>query len=143
MVKSIYGWEKKPEALPFDYVRHGLQWDAKKWPVIETGKDQSPIALYRNPTTHRGFRQVEFSDQSYVHSYQKNKTQVTEDTWTGSSFQVSLDPGKDYMRTDIAQMFFKQQASHITPRGVQFHFHSPSEHTIDGKEYDLELHIVH
>ncbi len=24
-----------------------------------------------------------------------------------------------------------------------FHFHSPSEHTVDGLHYDLELHIVH
>lgn len=27
--------------------------------------------------------------------------------------------------------------------GIQFHFHSPSEHTVDGKQYDLEMHIVH
>jgi carbonic anhydrase len=26
---------------------------------------------------------------------------------------------------------------------LQFHFHSPAEHTIDGKLYDAELHIVH
>lgn len=26
---------------------------------------------------------------------------------------------------------------------VQFHFHSPSEHTIEGRYYPLELHIVH
>ena len=26
---------------------------------------------------------------------------------------------------------------------AQFHFHAPSEHTIDGKYYDLEMHIVH
>ena len=26
---------------------------------------------------------------------------------------------------------------------VQFHFHSPAEHTIDGIRYDAELHIVH
>jgi hypothetical protein len=25
----------------------------------------------------------------------------------------------------------------------QFHFHSPSEHSIDGKLMDLEMHIVH
>ena len=26
---------------------------------------------------------------------------------------------------------------------VQLHFHAPSEHTIDGKYFDLEMHIVH
>jgi carbonic anhydrase len=26
---------------------------------------------------------------------------------------------------------------------LQFHFHSPSEHTINGKHYDAEMHIVH
>lgn len=27
--------------------------------------------------------------------------------------------------------------------GVQFHFHAGSEHTIDNKRYDLEMHTVH
>lgn len=26
---------------------------------------------------------------------------------------------------------------------IQFHFHAPSEHTINGESYDLELHLVH
>jgi carbonic anhydrase len=26
---------------------------------------------------------------------------------------------------------------------AQLHFHAPSEHTVNGKHYDLELHIVH
>ena len=26
---------------------------------------------------------------------------------------------------------------------IQFHIHAPSEHTFNGKYYDLELHIVH
>jgi carbonic anhydrase len=26
---------------------------------------------------------------------------------------------------------------------VQFHFHSPSEHTMNGKQYALEVHLVH
>ena len=28
-------------------------------------------------------------------------------------------------------------------RLVQYHFHAPSEHTIDGKAYDAEVHLVH
>ena len=30
-----------------------------------------------------------------------------------------------------------------TLHGVQFHFHAPSEHSIDGQLMDLEMHIVH
>ncbi len=31
----------------------------------------------------------------------------------------------------------------LTYNAVQFHFHTPSEHTFMGKHYPLELHIVH
>lgn len=27
-------------------------------------------------------------------------------------------------------------------KAAQFHFHSPSEHTVNGKHYDAEMHIV-
>ena len=30
---------------------------------------------------------------------------------------------------------------HFSP--VYFDFHSPSEHTVDGRHYDLELHLLH
>jgi len=26
---------------------------------------------------------------------------------------------------------------------IQLHFHAPSEHTVNGNHYDLEMHIVH
>ena len=49
----------------------------------------------------------------------------------GHSFQVNLDSG-----------------SILTVDGhaydlVQFHFHCPSEHTIDGRYFNLEIHLVH
>jgi carbonic anhydrase len=34
-----------------------------------------------------------------------------------------------------------KKGKHYEP--IQMHYHAPSEHTIDGKLYDLELHIVH
>jgi carbonic anhydrase len=28
-------------------------------------------------------------------------------------------------------------------QAAQFHIHAPSEHTVDGYHYDLEVHLVH
>ncbi len=38
---------------------------------------------------------------------------------------------------------FGQGAARKTFRSVQFHFHTPSEHSFNGRLYDAELHIVH
>lgn len=27
--------------------------------------------------------------------------------------------------------------------GLQFHMHAPSENTVDGQQYDMEMHFVH
>lgn len=49
----------------------------------------------------------------------------------GHTFQVNVDKGSslniDGKRYDL----------------LQFHFHTPSEHTIEGKTYPMELHLVH
>ena len=37
--------------------------------------------------------------------------------------------------------FWDGSSSTFVP--LQLHFHAPSEHTIDGKQMDLEMHIVH
>ena len=35
------------------------------------------------------------------------------------------------------------RVQHTTYRLTQFHFHTPSEHLLDGEEFPLELHLVH
>ena len=48
----------------------------------------------------------------------------------------------NYMKTATINLFDK----HIPEADFfaqQFHFHAPSEHSIDGKLMDLEMHIVH
>ena len=42
----------------------------------------------------------------------------------------------------------EDRASHLTIDNQtftleQFHFHSPSEHTVDGRHFDMEMHLVH
>lgn len=38
---------------------------------------------------------------------------------------------------------FDQNCQHCKLQGLQYHFHAPSEHSINGKLLDLEMHIVH
>ena len=64
--------------------------------------------------------------------------------WNGHTFQANLK------LEDAAapNTFTSQLASEIFGAdtefdGQQFHFHSGSEHTIDGVRHDLEMHTVH
>lgn len=50
---------------------------------------------------------------------------------TGRTIQVNYDPGS-YLTIGNRRYDL-----------LQFHFHSPSEHTIDGQVYDMETHLVH
>jgi carbonic anhydrase len=60
--------------------------------------------------------------------YASSRVKVTHN---GHTLQVNVDTGSaltiDGKRFDL----------------VQFHFHTPSEHTVDGKSYPMELHLVH
>ena len=38
--------------VPFDYDKHGKKWDPEKWPLNKSGREQSPIALFRNPANN-------------------------------------------------------------------------------------------
>ena len=48
---------------PFGYNKHGKDWDAKKWPMLKDGKEQSPIALTRDPSDK--FKKIVFNDDEY------------------------------------------------------------------------------
>jgi carbonic anhydrase len=47
------------------------------------------------------------------------------------------------MHPDAAFVKTFEDGTSIELQPVQFHMHAPSEHTIDGRSYDLEVHIVH
>lgn len=51
----------------------------------------------------------------------------------GHSIQQNVDPGS----------FLKVPEKNLEFELKQFHFHSPSEHTIDGKSFAMEVHLVH
>lgn len=97
-----------------------------KWgevsPTCATGGHQSPVAL---STQHA---KAQAPPQLLEFAWAKSTGELVD---TGHSFQVNLPPGNS-----------------ITYGGtryelLQFHFHTPSEHTLDGKAAPMEAHFVH
>lgn len=92
--------------------------------VVEVGMKQTPINIDSAKTVLAALPSLGFR-------YRENPLEVEN---TGHVIEVVYEPGS-VLRigrdlTDEYQL-------------LQFHFHAPSEHTVDGKLYDAELHLVH
>jgi carbonic anhydrase len=90
-----------------------------KFAVCSQGRAQSPIDI----AAPQG---VNLTDLAF--SYNPTALNVIN---TGETIRVNYDTGSSIVYNEI------------TYNLVQFHFHHPSEHTISGKAFDLELHLVH
>lgn len=90
-------------------------------PVLDPGRHQSPINIFTK-ATHR-----EFEDQHFTIHFQ-DKVNAVENL--GHTIQLDFAQGSTIT------------ASGITYDFKQMHFHTPSEHLIDGITYPMELHIV-
>ena len=114
---------KKPEEKHWGYTQ-GIT--PPKWgevsPTCATGGHQSPIAL----STKKA--KAQSPAQPLEFAWSKSTGELVD---TGHSYQVNLPPGNSitYGGTTYALQ--------------QFHFHSPSEHTLDGKAAPMEAHFVH
>ncbi len=93
-----------------------------KFFMCRDGKNQSPINIQLTKTIEAGgLEDIEFH---YV-------TGATEAVNNGHTIKVSVASGS-YIKIDGIEFELKQ-----------FHFHSPSENEIDGKNFPLEAHFVH
>jgi len=98
------------------------------------GHCQSPIDIRTTTKTGqtRIVKQREYANSTlhFVYPAQvKNCTIMN----NGHTVQVNIDAANK------CQLIYKGKA--FTLR--QFHFHTPSEHTLDSKQYDMEMHLVH
>jgi carbonic anhydrase len=107
-------WSYEGEAGP----EHWGELDAS-FAACVTGRTQSPIDL--KEATPQDLANIVFN-------YQPSTINILNN---GHTIQVNYDPGSsielDGVRYDL----------------VQFHFHAPSEHTIQGQAMPMELHLVH
>ncbi len=83
------------------------------------GRTQSPIDL--SNATPEALSEIKFN-------YKASKLNVVNN---GHTVQVNYDGGSS-IEVDGSEY-----------KLVQFHFHTPSEHTVDGKSYGNEMHLVH
>ncbi|WP_267383378.1 carbonic anhydrase [Cyanobacterium sp. uoEpiScrs1] len=114
---AVIGKENHTE---WDY-RHPEQWGdiSEEYRVCKTGKQQSPIDL-QSP--------IESQLSRIEVSYQEIPLRIINN---GHTIQVNSGPG-NFISVDNQKFEL-----------LQFHFHHPSEHTVNGKNYPMEIHFVH
>lgn len=92
---------------------------SQKYILARTGRRQSPIDIAE--TTRKELPDIEFR-------YQPSRIQIV---YNGHTVEDVQDE-KSVIVVDGQDFHLKQ-----------FHFHSPSEHTINGRHYPMEMHLVH
>lgn len=115
--------KEKPHAAEWGYTgKTGPRfWGdlSPQYSLAKTGKHQSPIDLKGSVVQRL---------PKLTFDYKPSRIQLI---YNGHSVQENEDPGGFGM---VNGKQFQLQ---------QFHFHSPSEHTIDGKQFPMEMHLVH
>lgn len=110
----------------YNWRQNGADWGVN-FTLCATGKNQSPIDLKDSD--------VVLSDSLSVRGFEYPNF-VTNTLSRGGA--TNMPSG---LKSRFEATFGDNTEQEFYP--LQYHLHSPSEHTIDGKLYDLELHIVH
>jgi len=118
---------------------HGAHWTyegstgPEHWAELDPscdcgkGKAQSPVNLTQAVAGAKPMR-FDYGPTSLRISHQGRPTDVLDN---GHTIQVSVDNG--------STLSVGETTYHLK----QFHFHTPSEHTVDGKHLPMEMHFVH
>src|SRR6186713_1715411 len=88
-----------------------------------TGKQQTPINLVGGAAKSQDLPNLLFA----------YKPSSLNETNNGHTIQMTYDAGSTLGRT----------GGTATSTLAQFHFHAPSEHTLDGASFPMEIHFVH
>jgi len=111
------------------YEDHGDEVGPAKWGTLPgnaacaSGKQQTPINLVAGTAKAQDLPDLVFG-------YKPSKLSIINN---GHTVQMTYDAGSTLARTGSAD----------TSTLAQFHFHAPSEHTVDGASFPMEAHLVH
>src|SRR5687768_1180439 len=92
------------------------------------GKSQSPIDLVTSAQAGEPNWSVDFKTTSLEIAHHEHVDDILDN---GHTIQVTVEEG--------STLSLNEKTYNLK----QFHFHTPSEHTVDGKNLPLEMHMVH
>jgi len=93
-----------------------------------TGKGQSPINIVKTDAKGGANWKLDYKTTSLRIAHNEHMDDIIDN---GHTIQVTVDEGSTFSFGDK------------TYNLKQFHFHTPSEHTVDGKNMPMEMHMVH
>lgn len=123
--------------------KHETHWDyeengPEKWAGLNPenklcgeGKMQSPIDLTNAETAELADISIKFPSAEYIMTHNEHVKDIDNN---GHTIQVDFEEDDSRDTLKIGNADYKLS---------QFHFHSPSEHTVNGKNAAMEMHLVH
>lgn len=93
-----------------------------------SGKTQSPINLLTKTEKGSPAWKIEYKTTALQIAHNEHVEELINN---GHTIQITPQEG--------SSMTFEGKVYHLK----QFHFHTPSEHTLDGKNFPMEIHFVH
>ena len=113
-------------AYAWDYINKGSDWTG----TCSTGKTQSPINLEK-----AAIETVTIDSPEHITLIFNFKKAEVFAGFNSATYKITGELGE-------ASVYKSDNTWNHTGIINSLHFHSPSENHIDGKEYDLEMHIV-
>ncbi len=99
-----------------------------EWSPCGTGQNQSPIDIHETAKADLPDMSADFDPVSLDIIHQEH---IADGINNGHTIQINYSGG------DVATVGDEQFQL------LQYHFHSPSEHTVNGTHYPMEMHLVH
>ncbi|KAG2494119.1 hypothetical protein HYH03_007757 [Edaphochlamys debaryana] len=133
---------------PLDHGFHGDNWsgvdgNGNPWQCL-SGTRQSPISIPEPTTTVFGNAQIPSNFRtSWTYPTLVSNGSNIEIINNGHVIQITAANTTTATITSVLDLPADAPSRRVTAVPLQFHVHALSEHTIDGRYYPLELHIVH